>query len=470
MQVNNNVMSTTLQEYLLKWGFSVTLILVVLATLAGCYPQAGKREMPPPMVRVAEAKQQNVRFYIDYTGKTAARESVSVPARVQGILEKMTFTPGQIVKKGDPLFVIEQTQYKADVQQAKANLDTVRADMEYAQADYERTVELYDGNKAMTLDDVQERTKNLEKAKAAVESAEAVLIEAELRLSYTEISAPISGKISRNLVDVGNLVDELSSAVTPLATINNMDPIYVYFEISDSDFYTLTEMYGQPTVKPYDTKEEAEQDVEVQSQDDEPNAASQEEIPPWPFALQLMRQEEDGMQATSLDEQYPFKGIINYIDNTIKPSVGGITLRGEIPNPDFTIFPGAVCHIKVPAATLSNATVVYDKAVASDLGHHYMFVVNKDNKVERRVVEKGPAVDREFSVVFSGINPGESYIVEGLQKVRVDQPVDAKPYEPEKVKPEQKKETPKTQKPALTLERPEKEVFKPLPKTTEEDA
>lgn len=431
-----------------RWGIPLAMAFVVLATSAGCYQKAKKRDLAPPEVHVAEAKKQEIRQYKDYTGKTKACESVSIPARVQGFLEKMTFTPGQFVKKDDPLFIIEQTQYRANVERAKADLTTARADCEYAKSDYERTVELYNSNKSMTLDDVQNRARNYEQAQAAVESAAAALVEAELQFSYTEVNAPINGKISRNLVDVGNLVGEISTAFTPLATINNMDPMYVYFDISDGDFYQFVELYGHPTIKARrnnggnangqtpESKDDSKPEEKSEAGKDGKTNKNDDDVA-WPFVFQLVRQDNDEGVA-KVDEQYPYKGVINYIDNTINPNMGSIVVRGEIENSDYAIYPGAVCHIKVPSTVLPDATVVYDKAVAKDLSNYYMFVINKEKKVERRIVEKGPAVDREFCVILSGIKPGETYIVEGLQKVRVDQEVAAKPYDPKKNKPADK--------------------------------
>ena len=382
----------------LKNGLPIIVAMMSFAMISGCYKSTAKRELPPPLVYVAQAEQRNVQLYKDYTGKTEACETVNIPARVQGYLEKMTFKPGQFVKQGDPLFVIEQTQYQANAQQAEADLAKAKADLDYMKSDYERTVELYEASKAMTLSDVQDRTRNYERAKAAVESAEAVLIEAKLKLSYTEITAPIDGLISRNLVDVGNLVSDVSTALTPLATINKMDPIYVYVEISDSDFYHFTELHGKGDS-------------------------------PWPFTAQLVREDDDTF-STRDGDLFPFQGVLNYIGNTINPMMGSITIRGEIPNPEHAIYPGTVCHIKVPSRTMPDAIVVYERAVVKDLSNYYMLVINKENKVEHRLVEKGPSVNSDCCVVLSGLEPGESYIVEGLQKARVNQPVDAKPYQP----------------------------------------
>ena len=390
----------TTGRFLLQNGLPVIVAMMSFAMISGCYQSVAKRELPPPLVYVAQAEQRNVQLYKDYTGKTEACETVSIPARVQGFLEKMTFKPGQFVKQGDPLFVIEQTQYQANVQQAEADITKAKADLDYTKADYERTAELYETTKAMTLDDVQDRTRNYEQAKAAVESAEAALTEAKLKLSYTEITAPIDGQISRNSVDVGNLVGDVSTAMTPLATINKMDPIYVYVEISDSDFYHFTELHGKNNS-------------------------------PWPFTAQVVRQDDDTFSAKAGDP-FPFQGILNYIGNTINPMMGSITIRGEIPNPDHAIYPGTVCHIKVPSRTMPDAIVVYERAVVKDLSNYYMLIVNKENKVEHRLVEKGPTVNSECCVVLSGLEPGESYIVEGLQKARVNQPVDAKPYQAKK--------------------------------------
>ncbi len=480
--------------------------LLALPLLAGCYPRTAKRELPPPVAMVAEAKKQEVRLYKDYTGKTEANESVSIPARVQGFLEKMTFTPGQIVHKNDPLFIIEQTQYAAAVRRIKAQVEVAKAEVEYTKADYERTVELYN-TKALTLDDVQRTSRNYQQALGALETAEAELIDAELQFSYTEVNAPINGQISRNLIDIGNLVGSPTAGVETLATIKNMDPIYVYFQISDSDFLDFLDYYGAPKLimhpgtAPDEAMKAAKSETNakpgedphvlpVQNPDDEnANAAPTEaglpqqgdvaaelavgEVKPWPFVAQLVRQENDptksgsGQTAGNIKAEYPYQGEIHYIDNTINPDVGAITVRGEIANPEYKIFPGWVCHIKVPAATLPDATVVYERAIGIDLSNHYMFVVDKDNKVERRIVTKGPAIDGEFCVVIDGIEPGEKYVVDGLQKMQVGKPVNAKPFAPQK-KPQAEK-APEHQKPETPLKRPTAEdAFVPLPDAAKE--
>ena len=332
MQTNCfTVFPLSMGRFLLQKGFPVIVVMMSFAMISGCYKSATKRELPPPLVYVTQAEQQNVQLYKDYTGKTEACETVSIQARVQGFLEKMTFTPGQFVKQGDPLFIIEQTQYQANVQEAEADLAKAKADLDYMKSDYDRTVELYEASKAMTLSDVQDRTRNYERAKAVVESAEAALIEAKLKFSYTEITAPIDGLISRNLVDVGNLVGEAITTRTPLATINKMNPIYVYIDISDSDFYHFAELHGKG-----DT--------------------------PWPFTAQIVREDDDTL-STKASDPFPFQGVLNYIGNTINPTMGSITIRGEIQNPDYAIYPGSVCHVKVPSITIPDATVVYERAI-----------------------------------------------------------------------------------------------------------
>ena len=419
------VFSSKLGRSLLKWGLPIIFASLVVATFSGCHEQTAKREIPLPLVLVAEAHEQDVQLYKEYSGKTEAFKSVSIPARVQGFLEKITFTPGQYVQEGDPLFVIEQTQYQANVQKAKAGLDKAKADLEFQKADYERAIALQE-SRTMTAEELQDRTRNYQQAQSALEIAEAALIEAELQLSYTEINAPISGKISRNFVDIGNLVNEVITLQTPLATIENMDPIYVYFVISDSDFYQLIDRYG-PLVTRASGQDDTSDDTPAQNIESDP---ARKPVSEWPFAAQIARRQDEA-QMPENSMFYPFQGIINYVDNTINPNLGAITVRGEIPNPDYAIYPGTVCHIRVPATVLPKATIVHEKAVAVDLSNHYMLVVNKDNKVERRIVTKGPTIDREHCVISGDIKPGERYIVEGLQQARVNMPVQAKPYQTE---------------------------------------
>ncbi len=365
-----------------------------LANFAGCNKAVEKVEIPPPLVTVAEAEQRDIPIFKDYTGKTDASETVDVVARVKGFLEKVSFTPGQIVQKDAPLFLIEQTPYHAALQRAEAQLKTEKAGRDYAKADYDRSASLRNSN-TVSQDEYENKARNLRQAEASIQAAEAAVTEAKLNVQYTEILAPCSGMISRDFINVGNLVSE---ATGKLATIRNMDPIYVYFEISDNDFADFQKIIGTP----------------------QKIASSMSELPPWKFHLQLLRQS-NGKEIdtpTNVDD-YPYEGRITHIDNTIKPSVGTVLVRGEISNPDYTIFPGWVCRVRVPENTVIGAVVVKEKAISIDLSSNYMFVLDENNIVQRRVVKKGLAVGQNECIIESGIKPGERYVVDGLQKVRV---------------------------------------------------
>lgn len=369
-------------------------IAILSTSVTGCYNTVERGELPPPLVTIAEAEQRSIPLFKEYTGKTDAVETVDTVARVRGYLEKTFFTPGQIVQKGEPLFLIEQTQYLAAMKRAEAQLETEKARLEYAKADHARSRELYE-KATIPLDELEMKIRNLQQAHAAVKAAEAALIDAELNVQYTDIRAPISGMISRDYISKGNLVSEQTGK---LATIRNMDPIHVYFEVTDNDFAEFQKIYGEPKKL----------------------ASSIPEESPWKFHLQLLRQSNGKEIDSPTDvESYPFEGRITHVDNTIKPSVGSVLVRGEIPNPDYTIYPGWVCRVRIPARTIPGAVVVQEKAVSVDLHSNYMFILDENDQVQRRVVKKGLGVGTNECIIESGIEPGDRYIVDGLQKVRV---------------------------------------------------
>lgn len=342
---------------------------VFLAGFSDCYKVVERAELPPPLVTLAKTEQRDILVFKEYTGKTDAVETVDVVARVKGYQEKVFFVPGQIVQKDEPLFLIEQTQYLATFQQAEAQLETEKAGLEYAIADHARYLELH-AKGAITADELQVKIRDLRQAKAAVQAAEAAVTEAKLNVQYTDIRAPISGMISRDYISKGNLVSEASGS---LATIRNMDPIHIYFEVSDNDFAEFQKIHGEPRKM----------------------ASSLPKESPFVFHLQLLRQNNGKGNDSPTDiENYPFEGRITHVDNMIKPSVGTVLMRGEVPNPEYTIYPGWVCRVRVPAMTISDAVIVQEKAVSVDLHSNYMFVLDENDQVQRRVVKKGLSVGK----------------------------------------------------------------------------
>lgn len=332
---------------------------------------------PPPMqVTVSLPLRQTITTYAEYTGMTEAVESVEIRARVEGYLESIHFTPGTQVRQGDLLFVIDPKPFEAKLAQAEAELARQEAALKSAEATLQRR-ELALSERAVSEIAVIQSRADRDVVLAAIEAAKAAIKTAQLDLSYTSIRAPISGRISRNLVDVGNLVG--ATERTLLATIVREDPIYVYFNVSERDYLYYKKHHG-----------------ETQS----PTNPS----PATPIYLGLS--DENG---------YPHEGRVDYVGNRIDASSGTIQVRGVFTNPDHLILPGLFARIRVPIGTERDALLVPEPALGADQQGRYLLLVNKDNVVEYRPVRIGTKVDGKC-VIEEGLAPDDRVIVSGIQR------------------------------------------------------
>ncbi len=326
--------------------------------------------MPPSVVTVATPISQTVTDEEFFTGTAEAVQKIEIRARVQGYLRRIHFKDGSDVRKGDLLFEIEPESFQAKRDQAVATLKSNEAELARAQSDFERVQKAIKTN-AVSQQDFTTKAAELDKANAAVIAARAVLAEAELQLSYTRIVSPLDGRISRRLVDEGNLVG--AGEQTLLATIVQLSPVYVHFYASEAfvleDFQRATS--GEPTVR----------------------------------TLAVGLHNETG---------YPYAGVLNYWDNTVDASTGTILLRGELPNQDKKILPGMFVRVRVPMAEQPNTLLVQDAALSTDLGGKYLLLVNDKNVVERHPVTIGRQLG-QLRVVLSGLSTGDRYITKGLQ-------------------------------------------------------
>jgi RND family efflux transporter MFP subunit len=339
-------------------------------------------------VTVDQPLVRDVLNFREFTGTTRAVASVVVRARVPGVLEEVRFSPSADVKAGDVLFVIEQTQYAAARDQARAGVRSAEAELALAESNLERV------RMAIETDAVSEQ--DLDKAKAEREAAEAALLGARARLTdaernyaYTLVRSPVDGQVGRNLVDVGNLVGQ--GEPTPLTTVNTLAPIQVYFNAPES--VVLGYLAGR-------------REVEEGTID----SATVEQV----GKLYVGTAEESG---------FPHEGRIDFIANTVDPATGTIELRGVLPNADRTLFPGLFVRVRVPGRVRPDAVLVEERGVGTDLGGKYLMVVGEDGIVEQRYVELGQLQDDGTVVVLSGLEPGETYIVNGLLRARPGLPV-----------------------------------------------
>jgi RND family efflux transporter MFP subunit len=332
---------------------------------------------PPPEVTVSKPIAREVTIYSEFTGHTQAIEAVDVRARVAGYLRSLHFVPGTLVKQGDLLFVIEPDLYQARYDQAVADLQGKEAQAKASQAQFEITQAIFERNAGSRTDLVQ-KTQQRDLDRAAVDVARANVEQTKLDLSYTRIYAPITGRINRNYVDVGNLVG--SGDATVLTSIVGDDPIYAYFTASEQE------------VLRYRSLQRAHQTIAPAGQY---NVAD------------LALAGEDG---------FPHHGQINYVSNTVDAMTGTIEIRAVFPNPEHVLLPGLFARVRVPL-TRRNAVLVPDVAVGSDQGGHFLVSVDDKNVVQFHRIKTG-ALTGTFRIIEEGIGPDDWVIVNGLQRAR----------------------------------------------------
>ena len=351
-------------------------VAAIVLGLSGCARENQFVAPPPPPVVVAEPYQGEVTVYTPVAGQTRARDTVEIRARVKGYLETVDYRPGSIVEKGKLLFTIEPQTYEAALQSAQGQLASASASRDLAETTYQRNEQLFTSDAISELDLLRSKAE-LDLAEASVSQGEAAVETAKLDLGYTKIYAPLKGRISRELVTVGNLVG--SGGSTLLATLVQMDPMDVYINIDERTLLKLLKVYGQPGTSGTSGK------VKVQ--------------------LELT----DG-------SIYPQQGIIDYIGNTVDPMTGTIEVRASFPNPDMTLIPGLFAKVRF-ADVMPDAIVVPESCIMKDLAGDYVLVTNDENVVETRYIQKGPLVERG-RVVTKGLEPNSRVIVQGIQRAR----------------------------------------------------
>lgn len=354
--------------------------LVVLALLAplfsGCSEEpatAAATAPPPPAVSVSSPLEKTVTEFAEFTGTTEAVESVTIRARVEGVLEKRCFTPGEIVNKGDLLYTIDAKPYTARLEEAKAERLIHEAELRLAKATLQRRENAFK-EKAVSEVEVIEAHAAFSTAKAAVASARASIKIAEINLSYTKITAPITGKIGRSLVDPGNLVG--AGERTELTTIVNDREIYAYFTISERDLL----FYKKP---------------------DGGHSPANDKTP---VLLGLSNQ-----------TGYPFKGQIDYIHNRVNQLNGTIGIRALFQNKDAKLMPGLFARVKIPVGNRKDALLVPNTALGRDQQGYFLLIADKDNRVRHQPVEAGILING-MRVIVNGITKNDRVIINGLQK------------------------------------------------------
>jgi RND family efflux transporter MFP subunit len=383
--VNINFRSFLLQipdsQRILK--FLIPLILIVLsAYLAGCQQSQGKENTenaPPPMqVPVANPIQKEITEWDEYTGRFRAVEKVEVRARVSGYIDAIKFKDGEMVQASDVLFIIDQRPFQITLQQAQAQLEQAKAEHQQAQSAFSRVATLKD-SKAISEEEFDQRQQALYVASAKIKAAEANVDRAKLDLQFTVVKAPISGRVSEDFVNVGNLISGGSDQGTLLTTIVSLDPIYFYFEGSESAFLKYNRQTGKGT------------------------GAGQSAH----HVLAKMINEEDFLH----------EGQMDFIDNEVDLSTGTFQGRAIFSNPGHTIEPGMFGTIRVEHTDKHDAILIPDALIATDQSMKVVFVLGDSNKVEAKPVQLGALHTSELRIVESGLSLDDQIIIGNIQKI-----------------------------------------------------
>lgn len=358
------------------------LALALGMAVAACRPPASPGPagaVGPVPVTVAPAVEQPLMEYETLTARLEAVESVEIRPRVSGYLAEIRFQPGQLVRRGEVLFVIDRRPFQAALARAEAELERARVLAEWAARDEKRSAELLSG-KAISGEEADQRQTRRAEARASLAAAEAAVAVARLNVEYAEIRSPINGRISRALVTVGNNVSGVDGFTTLLSTVVSVDPIHAYADLPESSFLRLQHLPGAQSGG-------------------------------LPAALGLA------------DEQdFPRSGRVESLDNRLDAGTGTLVLRAVFPNPDGHLVPGLFGRLRIPVSGEAPVVLVGERAIGTDQSQKFVYTLTASNTVAYRPVKLGPLVGGS-RVIREGLRAGEVVIVNGLQRVQPGMPV-----------------------------------------------
>jgi RND family efflux transporter MFP subunit len=364
---------------LLSLGIVILLGLTGIAG-SGCNRSVAQPQPLAPQVTVAPVERKEIIEWEEFTGRVEPVESVEVRPRVSGYIQEVRFQSGQLVKKGDVLFIIDPRWHQADFDRRQAEFEQATVRLENAKREAQRTGQLV-ADHAISIEEADARQMRHKAAKAAQLEAQAALDSARLDLDYTQVRAPIDGRVSRALLTEGNYISGLAGAATLLTTIVSVDPVYVY---ADMDENSLLKFNALAKASSLETNGAGKVPVELQLAD---------------------------------EPEFMHHGYIESFDNRLDANTGSILLRAVFPNEDGRVVPGLFARIRVPLSEKHQALLVAERAIGTDQAKKFVLSLTTSNTVEYRVVNLGPLIEGK-RIVRSGLEGNEEIVVNGLQRVR----------------------------------------------------
>lgn len=372
-------MSMTLNKHLNSYK-SIAIALGVLMLVVFTGHQLTKKSAPSipiPNVIVQKPELKEVVEYVTQTGTTVAYNAVNLVARIEGFLNAIQFTDGSFVKKGRGLFVIQPEPYQEKLNEANASVAAQKAGYAYAKSEYARQQRMYKQN-ATSLNNVEKWFAKVQESEAEVAKAIANQEIAKINYSYTHILAPFDGRIGRHLIDVGNLVG--NGKATNLATIEQIDPLYVYFNLNELDLIKLRAAAKAQGMKPGD-------------------------INKIPVYIQIQT-----------EDDFKFMGHLDFVDTGLNASTGTMEFRALLDNKDYVLVPGLFVQVRVPVSAPQKQLLVPETALLYDQAGPYLMVINEANEVQVRRVELGTS-EKGKRAITKGLGAQDKVIVSGLQYV-----------------------------------------------------
>jgi RND family efflux transporter MFP subunit len=374
--------------YLMHNARRLAVPFIVATFVAGCGERQQQAGPPPPAVTVAKPIKRTVFDYDEYVGRFTAINSVEVRARVSGYLDKLHFKDGQLVKQGDLLFTIDKRPFQNTLDQARANLVQAQSNVAYTESDYTRGQQLV-RDKTITDQTFEQRAQAYRNAKASVSNNEAAVRQAELDMEFTELRAPVNGRIGDRRVSQGNLVTGGTGGnTTLLATIVSTDPIYFEFTFDEASYLRYERL-----------AKEGGQDVASR------NAGVQ-------VALKLID-----------ENDFDHEGRMDFVDNVIDRSTGTIRGRAEFANPNEMFTPGMFARVRVPGSPPYEALLVPDAAIGTEQARRYVVVTDAQDTARQKYVTLGQLTSDNLRVIKEGIGPDDRVVVSGLMQARPNQKV-----------------------------------------------